>query len=159
MKSGRPGAPGVGIRGMRERLRQLVGRAASAGNCVIVGRGSQHLLRDREARCAFFFKRRNRASCGAWSQKVIAGRKPNSRWIRFQLSTFNIIIRFYSRQLRVQSGAEQNPTESRRDCIGRTARQRAPADFLGPRRLTRWLRQCHKNDPLWILQKYPYSDG
>jgi hypothetical protein len=34
-----------------------------------------------------------------------------------------------------------SPTESRLDCIGRTARQRAPADFLGPRRSTRWHRQ------------------
>jgi len=33
---------------------QVVGRAASAGNCVIVGRGSQHFLRDREDTLRFF---------------------------------------------------------------------------------------------------------
>jgi cytidylate kinase len=33
---------------------RVVGQAAAAGNCVIVGRGSQHLLRDREDTLRFF---------------------------------------------------------------------------------------------------------
>ncbi len=33
---------------------QVVERAANAGNCVIVGRGSQHFLRDRKDTLRFF---------------------------------------------------------------------------------------------------------
>jgi len=33
---------------------RVVGQAAAAGNCVIVGRGSQHFLRDREDTLRFF---------------------------------------------------------------------------------------------------------
>jgi len=39
-----------------------------------------------------------------------------------------------------------SPTESRLDCIGRTAKQRAPANFLGPRGLRPWPRQS----PSWV---------
>ncbi len=34
--------------------KQVVERAANAGNCVIVGRGSQHFLRDRKDTLRFF---------------------------------------------------------------------------------------------------------